>query len=397
MRRPTRRAIRTVAVIAVVGVISLGGYLAADQTVQSGSSSLSVSLPVQLATVSGYMKQYVTLSWVAVPDVDGYSLYRDGVLVSTAGPGAISSRFYLQPGQHTLRVDSIPSGTTTTAPTATTGPTTTTAAATTAPTTTAPPPTTTTATGYYSLVNFDEAAFPVPGWDLSTFFPTGASWARVTDPLGVEGQVLQLQAVYSSQLPTDYSNAGLQQAAISVSDKSLAHAALGDDTWYRDRFMFPTGDVFSNGFTNFIEEHHTNEVGPKSPGMFAYGDYPLTTGGTTVPKLVWVVRSGDVNNPTERFYPGGTNTVETSSGIPIQTNHWYDSVTHFKWRTDSSGLFEWYLDGKLIVSASGPTYYTEPTELLGWAVYNYRYNVTGDETIDYGLLVDGPTRASVGG
>jgi len=255
----------------------------------------------------------------------------------------------------------------------------------------------------FQNITFEEASFPPPGWTLSNFFPTGATYARVPDPLGQEGNVLRLRCVNSSPtLPTDYSSAALQQAAMDIGT-SGAHALRGNNTWYRYKIMFPTGNVFCNGTSNFLVEWHVNETGPLSPGLFAYGSYPLTSQGTTHPKLVFVMRSGNISAPTEVYWPGGgtgqtgLNNAEALAA-PLLTNHWYDIVFHIIWSENPSvGLFEWWIDGTLIVSQNQATYYTVASETLTNAVYNYRYNVLGDSSIYYALIQIADSAADIGG
>lgn len=118
--------LKTLAAVAAGAVLAFGGYSLTSSAEQS--SSLTV------ANVAGYMKGYITVEWAPTALASSYALKRDGVQVSTAGPAATSTRFYLQPGTHTLTVVA-----------QLTAPTTSTVATTSAPTTTvAPPPTTTT-------------------------------------------------------------------------------------------------------------------------------------------------------------------------------------------------------------------------------------------------------------
>ena len=262
-----------------------------------------------------------------------------------------------------------------------------------------PPP-----TGYYLSETWESGTVPSP-WVASTFFNyqgANASVAIVPDPLSQKGQVARLRCPYTPgtmAVNSSYPSSILQQAAINI-QPSNSRADQGDDTWYRADFMFPTGNVFCNGFSNFLVEWHTQATGPLSTGLFAYGSYPLTTGGTQTPKLVMVVRSTNISSPTETFFPpaGGVSTLAASQGITIQTNRWYKSVWHFKWSADPLvGLFEWYLDDVLQVSKTMATHFTLASEILFYSCYNYRYHVTGDSNIYYDTLALGPTRASVGG
>lgn len=146
---------------ALVGTVAFGALLAT-----------SSAAPSNLRLVSA-TERTATIGWTAADNATGYALYRDGVKLSTAGASAVTARFGVSYGTHTLGVQALAPGgaqlstitvdnhwqatATTYPPPPTTTATTTT---TTVPTTTTTPTTTTVPTGSINLGALYLAAGP---------------------------------------------------------------------------------------------------------------------------------------------------------------------------------------------------------------------------------------------
>lgn len=263
-------------------------------------------------------------------------------------------------------------------------------------------------TGAYGQENFEDNSISAP-WNPTQFFPTGTLAPQVaTDPLGQQGKVLLLQADYAPGMATDYSTNTKQQTAIHINpqyawagmDSNGVPVYTGMETWYRFKVMAPSGNVFCSGESNWLTEWHVSVggAGPYSSGLFAYGSYPLQSGGTSTAKFVYR-ETVDVGggNYQHRYFPGDTTdlSVAAASAPAFTLNQWYDVVFHKIWHPNASlGLVEWWLDGvqkasKVQQTQSNSDYYT-------WGFYNYRYNVTGTSKLYYDDIVWGPNSSSIG-
>jgi len=102
--------------VLLLAALGLAGYAVAGHRAVARATAVQASL-------SGYMKDTETITWAPAANATGYALFRDSTQVSTAGPGATSTRFAVSAGVHTLSVRPLFSSSTTTAPTTTIVPT----------------------------------------------------------------------------------------------------------------------------------------------------------------------------------------------------------------------------------------------------------------------------------
>jgi len=282
--------------------------------------------------------------------------------------------------------------------------------------------------GYYYFIDFEGASFPPANWslenrgDLWGTTGTAGTITRVTDPLGIEGQVCSCRINYAPNRDFSY-NAPVWLNAMytGASTAYSGYNAVAQETWYRVKWMVPAGqNVFANGETNFMIEWHTDNntqaLGGNSSATLAYGGFPLTSGGTTSPTRIFRMATGTPSSPSYTCFPGpnvssGYNSgnhgadleaAKAAMGQTVQANRWYEEVFHFVWSKNAgTGKFQWWIDGVLKADMTMATLYANPSLPNGQAyntfgVYNYKYNVNGTSTINYGLVALGPTAASVG-
>jgi hypothetical protein len=237
---------------------------------------------------------------------------------------------------------------------------------------------------------------------------SSTTYAFVADPLGQKGTVLRLRCAYNSAQPTDYSSAGLQLVSL-YRQASVAHSGyltINEETWYRVEVMWPSGNAFSDGETNFVVEWHvdngTQQFG-NSSSIYTPGNFPLTSDGTSAPRgigLRW--NAGSAGNVQETYWPSSaTGAYGNFTPITIVPNQWYDMLFHVVWSTNSAdGLLEWWVDDVEKVSRSMQTLYTNPNNFNNqsyqtFGVYNYRYNITNDSNVYINRLAAGTTESSV--
>lgn len=267
--------------------------------------------------------------------------------------------------------------------------------------------------------SFESGIVPA-GWLTETNVFGSGSVSNVTlsfvaDPLSQKGTVLRLRCAYDSgkvAAGTDYPSASRQLASL-YRGSGQAHSGyqtISEETWYRVRFMFPSGNVFSDGEGNMIVEWHTDNstqsLGGNSPLVLAGYGYPLTADGTTSPLGIFM--RWNSGNPAgaglATYWPSsdGSGSFNAKVGIPVQTNHWYDMVHRVIWSTSSSiGRVAWWVDGVKYLDRAMATMYVNPNNFNGqsyhnYGLYNYRYNVTGDSNFYFDGCVAGPSATSIG-
>ena len=190
-----------------------------------------------------------------------------------------------------------------------------------------------------------------------------------------------------------------------------AYTAQGDDTWYRWRVRFPSGVYVPRmGVWNINVEWHESRYGSTlnncptytSPYFGVQADGTTANPGTN-PRLIFHFRSGQVAADGNSIENDFVIAQHDGSGnvMPLQYDHWYDVVAHYRWEPDSSGAFEWYVDGQLQyrnlgiktmhVFCDGTSYpYT-------FGMYDYQRNDGAwPSGVDYKTMDIGPTAASVG-
>lgn len=273
----------------------------------------------------------------------------------------------------------------------------------------------------YWSENFDTGASPPSGWSLErSAFPTspsspytGVTASFLADPFGGgNGQVVRFRDVFDATLPINYSQRQLISYYRQISNSfSGMNQGQNRETWYRTKFAFPSGTKFSSGMWHFIQEwHHDSNTwgGGGSPGLNIYGNYPLNNNGSPDPRLAVVWRHGSALDPSPGSFPGesywpnsGGGELSSWTPIPIQYDHWYDSVFRVIWSTNASqGLVQWWLDGTLQINRAMQTSVINPNLPYGHAqnffgIYNYRYHINATSDVYFALTTAGPTAASV--
>jgi hypothetical protein len=190
-----------------------------------------------------------------------------------------------------------------------------------------------------------------------------------------------------------------------------AYTAQGDDTWYHWKIRFPSGVyVPRSGDWNINVEWHESRYGStatncptfRSPYFGVQADGSTSSPGTN-PRLIFHFRSGVVNSDGTAIENDFVIPQHDTGGnvVPLQYDHWYDVVAHYRWEPDNTGEFEWYVDGQLQyrnlaiktmhVFCDGTSYpYT-------FGMYDYQRNDGAwPSGVDYEMLDIGSTAASVG-
>lgn len=245
---------------------------------------------------------------------------------------------------------------------------------------------------------------------------TNITYAFVSDPLAANGTVLRLRCQQDSAKSTSYASADRQLVSL-YRGAAYAHSGyqqIAEETWYRVRFMVPSGAIFSSGDTNFLVEWHTDgdtqNGGPftaqgvrgNSSGLYLYGGFPLVSGGNSAPGIVLRWNAGPLDNQEVTYWPSvGSGSYADKAPIPVTHDHWYESLWHVIWSKDSGvGELEWWLDDDLKVSQTMATSY-ENTNLTNdqayhtFGLYDYRYNITATSTVYFDRCAGGPDEASV--
>jgi hypothetical protein len=197
----------------------------------------------------------------------------------------------------------------------------------------------------------------------------------------------------------------------------------GAETWYRMTVLFPNGsDIDYPGFITIspgdgvsspwhvFQEWHKNDdasaPGPTSTKMEMAGSAMLfkpmgcTLGSCST---TWWYMTNQVQSEANGV-GGGTGPIG-GTPIPMQFNHWYETLVRFKWSPNPAvGEVEWWVDGVLRGLAHRATMSERSDSVTPGMSYQagmYRDNAVGgthgNETIYIGMMASGPTRASVGG
>jgi hypothetical protein len=299
---------------------------------------------------------------------------KNGTTVATSEPTPV-----IAPALSTLNLDSTSVSTTTT--------TTTTATTTTTTTTTAPSAAT------YFVGDFDTCNLSQwPDlWDASNGRVTA-----LTSP--TFGSTCSAKVVTSSA--PDSSVAG---------DASMVNQLYGNtweqnraDTWYRAQFLLPSGTdprypgVFrvnqspgQAGWNMFIEWH--NPPCSSCPGTYTSSEFGLAQYHPEG-KLGMRVSGGDATNPS---------TVVLVDSAPLLWDHWYDVLVHFVYSPDPNvGLYELWVDGRLVFSGRAATIYRSPDGVIRsnrLQVGHYRGTTDWTDTVYVDGVRVGSSRSSLGG
>lgn len=267
----------------------------------------------------------------------------------------------------------------------------------------------------YWSEDWSSGALPANWTTEKSVFGAGStnnlSYSFPTDPTSTYGSVLLLSCNQDTGKTTDYASNSKQLVSLyrTAQNAHSGYQQVAEETWYRVRFMVPTGSVQSNGDTNNIVEWHTDSntqsLGGNSPALWLWGGFPLTSGGTTAPQIILRWASGSPSSPTYTYWPSsdGSGSYAQKNPIAVTHDHWYEAKFHVIWSKDSGvGLVEWWLDSVSKLSRQMATCYTNANLTNGqsyhtFGLYNYRYNVTGDSDVYFDLCMGGPDEASVSG
>jgi hypothetical protein len=140
------------------------------------------------------------------------------------------------------------------------------------------------------------------------------------------------------------------------------------------------------GYETFVNQ---GLIGWEYPEIALY----VTNYTGDVPHLMYRVRGG---------IDGTDNFNGTDVRVPdrLQLGHWYDILLHVVWSPNAStGVFEWWLDGKPIASIHRPTLWQRPdgsTDRVSLELNNYRQHASWNATVYYSKLEVASSRAAVG-
>lgn len=164
---------------------------------------------------------------------------------------------------------------------------------------------------------------------------------------------------------------------------SAAYCNQGQEEWWAHSVMFPGGyvvplvDLLVSNWGVVSDFHHTGSAGQANFQIVSLptGLELWIAGGPTV-----------VNGPSDPgFYrvPIGT----------VQFDVWYDFVYHVLWSSGSDGYFQAWLNGKQVMSFSGPTLYAGQSCYLKLA--NYHSPLGLPVSVIHSRVVRGPSQAAV--
>lgn len=254
----------------------------------------------------------------------------------------------------------------------------------------------------------DWASAVVPANWLTEIRTPQTTYAFVDDPLAQRGKVLRLRNVYDAGIPTNYTNSALQLVSLyrTAANARSGYLTVSEETWYRTRIMFPSGNVFCSGDSNFLVEWHvdnnTQSLGGNSPGLYVACDFPLLTTGGVNPRLILRWASGSPSAPSYTYWPStGAGGYNEQAGPAVIFDQWQDHLVRVIWSTNPAiGRLDWWIDGVSKVARNMSTLYTNPNNQNGasyhtFGLYNYRYNVTGNSSAYFDSCLAGLTEGSV--
>lgn len=180
------------------------------------------------------------------------------------------------------------------------------------------------------------------------------------------------------------------------------HTGRGEETWYRIRTRFPSGQYFPttgewNWHFAWHNNDHTASYGPNtySTEMGVCTDFPVVSGQIGQNPRLWVqMMGGNSASPTVKYVRMPSNS--------LKWDHWYDIVFKFLWgtRQDGNGWFGWWVDGQAIVNESFPVLYDNPDgshDTPGFGLYNYHlHDPAHTSELHFDRVLIGPSAASVG-
>lgn len=164
---------------------------------------------------------------------------------------------------------------------------------------------------------------------------------------------------------------------------SPAYCNQGQEEWWAHSLMFPGGyvvpilDLLAPNWGVVFDFHHTG-----SSGQPNFEIVSLPTG-----LELWIAAGPTVVNG-----PGDPGFSSVSIGT-VQFDVWYDFVYHVLWSSGSDGYFQAWLDGRQVMSYTGPTLYTGQSCYLKLA--NYHSPLGLPVSVIHSRVVRGSSEAAV--
>jgi hypothetical protein len=229
-------------------------------------------------------------------------------------------------------------------------------------------------------------------------FPDGATSpgvVRVTnDPLGQQGLVYQETVTPTSRWP---GGALRGDWTYLFNDQSAAYYGRnGQENWVHFRVMLPGGGAYvpTVGEWNWLHESHNDSKFLNFAGVSELPELAIGVAnyaGAPYPMLFMRILGGQDLNPPPPTY--------VFDGSALRYDHWYDMVLHVIWSPDpSTGLVEWWMDGKLMYSHHVADLWQRPDgsyDQTEFELNNYRLHADWNSTVYYSKVAIGPTQASV--
>jgi hypothetical protein len=191
-----------------------------------------------------------------------------------------------------------------------------------------------------------------------TFSLDGYQPQLVTDPAGSGRKVY---ALTTRDLPRYTGQGGNSQRA-DLSDwrnfQSFPIFTQGKEWWASYEAYFPSANVLSDSGVSlghyvpmagnwnwFVQFHNNNQV--YVPGAVEIAMGVFTNSDRSNPRLFLDVKGGNADAPS-------TISFTRSPFVPMQYDHWYKIVFHFKFSHASDGLTELWVDGSKVMSLTAP-------------------------------------------
>ena len=216
----------------------------------------------------------------------------------------------------------------------------------------------------------------------------GGILQRVTSPVAQGSYALQATVTSTAHA----SNSSGSDAVWIYNDIKAYDGHQGQTNWTHIMVRFPSVAYKPTaGNWNWFIEHHNN------------GGYTNFSCSQEKAEISWdIVTDSSGQNPhlMERTMGGATCSPTTKwfDFGPLQYDHWYDIYYQVRWDAANTGFVNFYIDGRLAASYSGPTLYLRPdgtTDTTNFDLVNYRGHASWDSTIYFDNAKVGPSQDSV--
>lgn len=184
---------------------------------------------------------------------------------------------------------------------------------------------------------FEDGSVLIPGWSYS-----------------LEGGVADVTTsnAYDGKYSARFTLTGDKRAEIQSGD---ALSAVASYDWGKEYWVAYAVNVTQPiDWWGYFNQHHSI---PNNRNWSCGGG---TNGFTMYEENGIMYLTGSTNADLVNIEPtaaGADWGEEIYHSEPIQYNHWYEVVLHFKYATDSSGFFQIWLDGKQVTDYKGVTTY----------------------------------------